>query len=315
MLHGDGEMLLLYFTYGEERFCIAVMESDIADFDKLKGTLERDTYYDWETPYGYGGPLTDKPISEEAEKAFKAELIELCRERKVVSLFVRFHPLLENFKALPNVVETRYLRDTIAIDTSSLDTILSNMESGNRNKMRKAAKRGISIIKKPIDDYGEFLEMYKETMNKHDADEFYTFDESYFEYQKSFGDDAFFFYAVYEDTIIAGTLMYVTDKYMHYHLGGSRMEYRNLFSNNLLFYEASRYACEHGIKKLHLGGGMSADDSLFAFKKQFNKNGRHPFVVGRMIFDKNAYEHLLRIRKELDKDFDTENGFMIQYRR
>ena len=60
---------------------------------------------------------------------------------------------------------------------------------------------------------------------------------------------------------------------------------------------------------------MAPDDKLFGFKKQFNKNGRVPFVVGRTIFNKAGYDELLKRRKETDPLFDPENSYMIQYRR
>ena len=62
-------------------------------------------------------------------------------------------------------------------------------------------------------------------------------------------------------------------------------------------------------------GGRAPDDSLFGFKKQFNRNGRREFWVGRSIFDPVAYQELLALRKAADPTFDPDNGFMIQYRR
>ena len=56
------------------------------------------------------------------------------------------------------------------------------------------------------------------------------------------------------------------------------------------------------------------DDSLFGFKKQFNKGGRLPFVIGRTVFDKAAYDHLLDIREKADPGFQRDNSRMIQYR-
>ena len=47
----------------------------------------------------------------------------------------------------------------------------------------------------------------------------------------------------------------------------------------------------------------------------FNKNGRIAFTVGRTVFDQEAYEELLKVRKKIDPDFDIKNKFMIQYRR
>ena len=60
MLHGDGDIKLIYFEHLGERFCYVVMQKDIADSEKFAGIIEKKKYYDWETPYGYGGPLGDK---------------------------------------------------------------------------------------------------------------------------------------------------------------------------------------------------------------------------------------------------------------
>ena len=70
-----------------------------------------------------------------------------------------------------------------------------------------------------------------------------------------------------------------------------------------MLYEAAVWACENGIALMHLGGGLSENDNLFGFKKQFNKNGRIPFYIGRTIFIKPAYDYLLQIRKQLEPEF------------
>lgn len=315
MLHGDGDIYLIYFEYGAERFCYVVMQSDIADAIQFNGKIERSKYFDWETPYGYGGPLTDNLISVETQNSFKTAILEYCKEKGVVSQFVRFHPLLKNYDVMPNVIETRYLRDTIYMDTTSPELIMSNMDSKNRNMVRKAIKNDVTIVQRDISDYDDFVSMYVETMKKNGAEDYYTFNNTYFESLKTMSDNAFILYAMHDGIPISGSIMYYNDRYMHYHLSGSHTEYRKYSPSNLLLYKAACWASEHGIKKFHLGGGMTPDDSLFGFKKQFNKNGRAPFVVGRTIFDEEKYNELLKIRKKSDPEFDINNGFMIQYRR
>lgn len=315
MLHGDGEIYLIYFENDEDRLCYVVMQRDISDSVKFKTCLEKGRYFDWETPYGYGGPLTDSPVSEESQKVFMREIMEYCCKKGIVSQFVRFHPLLKNYETLPLVIETRYLRDTIYIDTTNPEIIMSNMDSKNRNMIRKAQKNGITIVKNDIMEFDDFISMYEETMKRNGAEEYYTFQRNYFQSMKTMKENAFILYAIYEGMPISGSIMYYNDRYLHYHLSGSYTNYRKYSPNNLLLYEAACWASEHGIKQFHLGGGLAANDSLFGFKKQFNKNGRASFVVGRTIFDRDAYEELLDIRKIVDPEFDVNNGFMIQYRR
>lgn len=308
-------MFLIYFEHEADRLCYVVMQSDIADAVPFKGVLEKGVYFDWETPYGYGGPLTDYSISDVSQELFKGEIQDYCIVHGIVSQFVRFHPLLKNHEALHSVIEARYLRDTIFIDTTSPELIMANMDSKSRNMIRKAQKNNVSIVKKDIRDFDDFGSMYIETMKRNGAEDYYAFDRSYFESLSLLKDYAFILYAVHEGRPISGSVMYYNDRYMHYHLSGSYTEYRMYSPSNLLLYEAACWASENGIKQFHLGGGMSPDDSLFGFKKQFNKNGRASFFVGRTIFNQGVYRELLKIRKNMDSGFDIDNGFMIQYRR
>ena len=315
MLHGDGDIYLIYFENFNDRFCYVVMKNDIADFGCFSSILDKRQYYDWETPYGYGGPLCDHPISVESEQLFKSEIGQYCRKHNIISQFIRFHPLLKNYEVLPEVIETRYLRDTIFIDTSAIDLIMKNMDSKNRNMVRKAQKSNVEIVKASISEFQDFLSMYNETMERNGAGDYYIFKRDYFEFLSRMEDNVFIFYAMREGRPISGSIMFYNDKYLHYHLSGSFAQYRRYSPGNLLLYDAACWASQKGIKQFHLGGGMAPDDKLFGFKKQFNKNGRVPFVVGRTIFSKAGYDELLKRRKETDPLFDPENSYMIQYRR
>lgn len=314
MLHGDGEPLLIEYRDDDAHFCYAMMKSDIADAPAFCGILERQKYYDMETPYGYGGPLSDGEVTEASQKRFLKELKDYCGMEGIVSQFIRFHPLLQNHVLMPFVFETRYMRDTIYMDTASPELISANMDSKNRNMVRKAIKSGVTIERRAIDQYSEFLPMYEETMLKDEAAAYYTFQKDYFDAQSELKDNACIFYAMYEEQPIAGAMMYYNDRFMHYHLAGTHTEYRKFAPSNLMLYEAACWASTQGIQKFHLGGGMAADDNLFGFKKQFNKSGRLPFVIGRTIFDKSVYQKLLHMRKQANSTFDMENGRMIQYR-
>ena len=61
-------------------------------------------YLDITSAYGYGGPLVSTPDGGPADATrrvrllglFRAEFSAWCREQRIVSEFIRFHPLLEN---------------------------------------------------------------------------------------------------------------------------------------------------------------------------------------------------------------------------
>lgn len=313
-LHGDGEPLLFYYTDEDMQLCYVVMKADIAMDKRFDGVIECGKWFDLETPYGYGGPLVDGNVSEKSQRLFLSELSTYCKNNRIVSQFIRFHPLLDNATKLPLVFETRYLRDTIYIDTSAKDLILKNMDSKNRNMVRKAQKNGVSIVCKSIEEYLPFKDLYAETMQKDNAEEYYIFNDDYFNAQNAMKDNSCIFYAMRENRPVAGAIIYYNDRFAHYHLAGSHTEDRKYAPSNLLLYEVACWASEKGIKSFHLGGGMAPDDNLFGFKKQFNKLGRLPFYVGRTIFDRDGYNYLLNIRKKSDLLFEKNNKRMIQYR-
>lgn len=316
MLHGDGEPLLIYYEDECARMCYVLMKNDIASCTSFKNCLPFGKYFDCETPYGYGGPLVDGEFSESSQKEFAEQLNAFCKESGIISQFIRFHPLLGNQKFFSEVSENAYMRDTIYIDTSSEHNIIANLDSKNRNMIRKAKKAEIQVMRRPMDDYQAFFEMYCETMQQHDADDYYYFNEKYFDFLRdTLKDNAAVFYTMLDNRPIGGAIFLFNEKIMHYHLAGMHREYRNLAAGNLLLYEAAIWAGKNGITQMHLGGGLNENDNIFGFKKQFNKNGRLPFYVGRTIFIRPAYDRLLHIRKQLDPKFDINNHFLIQYRR
>ena len=95
-MHGDGVPFLIEYEDTIAHFCYVVMRSDIAESDKFKGVLEPKKYYDYETPYGYGGPLCDAVIPTDSQSSFLREMTEYAKTEGIISQFVRFHPLLHS---------------------------------------------------------------------------------------------------------------------------------------------------------------------------------------------------------------------------
>lgn len=316
VLHGDGKQLLFYFVGEKSRICYPVHLKDIADFPAFNNALPHGVYFDISTPYGYGGPLVEGDFDEGEQEAFDEPYRKFCSENNIVSQFVRYHPLLQNQYSIAHVSETADIKETIAIDTSDAETIIKNMDCKNRNMIRKAEKSGVEIFTDEGEHLDDFIRIYELTMKRLEAKQYYFFERSYYEYLISnMRQNTVFFYATLNDEIISSSMFFFNDQFMHYHLSGTVIDYRTYAPTNLLLYKAALWANERGIKKLHLGGGTGITDSLFNFKKQFNKNGHLPFWIGRTIIDRAGYEHLLDVREKLDPSFDRNNDYYIQYRK
>lgn len=310
-LHGDGEPLLFFYEGDEVRAVSVMMKRDVAKDPHFAGKLPEGKYFDFATPYGYGGWL----LEGEGDKApLFAAYENWCRENSVVSEFVRFHPVLGNQEGLYGGYEVVGLGETVAMDLSSPEIVWENLTSKNRNVIRKAQKHCLRVYHGQYPEiYETFQEIYNATMDKDRAEKYYYFAPAF--YKSVLNDlprNAQVFYARAEDgTVAAASIMLVANGRMNYHLSGSRQELQHLAPTNLLLYEAALWGCANGCKTLYLGGGVgSGEDGLYKFKKSFYRREPRRFYIGRKRFLLDAYEELMALRTDLPEG----SGFFPRYR-
>lgn len=308
-LHGDGEPLLFYYEGNDLRGINVVMKRDIANDPHFAGKIPENTYFDFATPYGYGGWLLE---GDGDPTPLYLAYTDWSSKNQIVSEFVRFHPVLQNQSRAHNFYEVVPLGNTIAMDLTSPEAIWANLTSKNRNMIRKARKFGIKIYsgRCPV-LYETFREIYNATMDKDNATSYYYFNvEFYNSLLNDLPQNAQAFYAQLDDKIIAASIILSANGRLSYHLSGSRQEYQNLAPTNLLLYEAALWGCANGCKTFHLGGGVgSGEDSLYAFKKAFYRGEPYHYYIGKKIFLSEVYEKLIAMRTNL-----PESGFFPRYR-
>ena len=72
--------------------------------------------YDIVTPYGYGGPLiveSEDGCRELLVRSFYEDFSQYCAEQKIVSEFVRFHPIAQNALDFKEVYQPIWDRNTL----------------------------------------------------------------------------------------------------------------------------------------------------------------------------------------------------------
>ncbi len=305
LLVDKGEALLFHFKSPDGKIAYPVIKRTIENDKKLD-------LYDMTTPYGYGGPLIACTGDKEALLTeFRNELDDYCRRHHIISEFVRFHPLLNNQTGFEKAMETSHISNTVAMQLQDGD-ILSQLPGKNRNMIRKAIKNNVVIQKIDAEDYlEEFILMYYATMRRNSAARYYFFTENYFRKTiELFGDDLHLFGAFVEGKMIAATLVVSRGKFIHYHLAGSLMEYRNLGANNLLLFKIAEWGQECGAEAFHLGGGFSGQaDSLFSFKKSFSQDTTLEFHIGKKIHNAALYQMLC-----FEREIEDDNGYFPLYR-
>lgn len=295
-IHGDGTPMLLFYEDTTVRGVNVVMKRDISESQQLSGMIPNGKYYDFATPYGYGGWLIE---GERTEKLFD-EYEKWCKNHNIISEFVRFHPMIKNHIKCLNHYDVVKLGNTVFLDLSSDDVIWSNITSKNRNVIRKAKKNNVKIYNGRFPEIFEtFRLIYNETMNKDNASDYYYFKKEFYDsICEDLPNNAQIFYAMYENKVIAASIMLCANGYMNYHLSGSVKEFSRMAASNLMIYNAALWGRANGYRTLYLGGGVgSGEDSLFKFKKSFNRTENYPqFHIGKKIFDYNVYEKLVKMR-------------------
>lgn len=257
---------------------------------------EIDGYYDFETAYGYGGPISNTDEQLWIDSALE-EMHNLFEKERYVCGFLRFHTLLDNALKCNNHIQVLFDRNTVVIDTEkSEDEIWSNqIISKNRNMIRKAEKNGLIYkAEYEFESLNEFINLYNSTMERLDAEDFYFFDKQYYKtFVNKFQGKAFLGTIRKDGELICAALFMYNGNYGHYHLEGSNHEYSRLAANNLLLWKTALEFHKLGIKEFHLGGGYNSepDNTLLKFKKSFSNNMKD-FYIGKWIFNLNKYNEL-----------------------
>ncbi len=278
-------------------------------------------YYDLSTVYGYSGPVvkcSSPELRKELVKEFLDSLTKYCVENKIVSGFIRFHPVANNYADFKEEVNLIDERETVFVNLEKdSDDLFGELNKKTRNQIRNAEKKGVEVYRsEDVEDLKEFVRLYLERMEFVKTSKRYLFP---FEFYKNtvemLEDKSSLFVAKYNGKVIASSLFIHYGPFAHYHFSGSDYNYWNLSPANLILWKAILYLKDKRFKKLHLGGGNSPGDSLFHFKSGFSKD-RSMFRGAGWIFDKEVYDKFVGLRKEFCKENKIEFGdkFFPAYR-
>lgn len=291
------EYVRLYETDTEKSVCCVVNDGEQTMlFPFLSRTFDYrgERLHDFETAYGYGGP-----IWHHADDQFKAAALQMMvddlKNQNYVAGFVRFHPLLNNYQVF-SVGKVIKDRKTVAIDLSlnENDIWMQEIHTKNRNVIKKGEKNGLTFV---VDDdfqyLPEFVRLYDATMDKLTADDFYYFKQQYYEEYVKTLPNSFLGIVLCDDKMVSAAIFMYEGEYGHYHLSGSDVSALKLSPNNFMLWHAALELKRRGVKVFHLGGGTTSaeDDSLFCFKSRFSKH-IYQFCLGKLIFNEHLYHDI-----------------------
>lgn len=285
-LYSDDKHKAVCYVY-EDHGKVLIFPYLLRSFD-----FDGNIYYDFETAYGYGGPITNVNDKEFSDKALHL-FMDKCKTLNYLTGFVRFCPLLKNYDLCDGIFPILKDRHTIAMNLDmSIDDVWKNeIHTKNRNVIKKGAKDGLTFEA----DYDfkylpEFITLYNATMEKLDATDFYYFDDRYYQQLVSTMPNCFLGVVKYNNQIVSTAIFFYTEVYGHYHLSGSDKNALKLMPNNFMLWNAAKELHGKGVKYFHLGGGTTYadDDSLLGFKRKFSKSF-YDFYLGKIIFNEDIY--------------------------
>ncbi len=255
--------------------------------------------------YGYSGP-TGRGLEDEAFRARAWQgLREVWQSRRMVTLFTRFHPLLENERycegfrgAAPTPGgEILHLGRSVSIDlTDDRDTRRMKYRQVLRQEIKRAERHGLTVeLDADWRHYQRFVDLYTATMERNGAADRYRFSRSYFDgLRAALNDTLHLAVACFEGEVAATMLFTVHDDIAEAHFTGIDQAHDRLSPLKGLIDGVADIARAFGAQRLHIGAGRGGrEDSLFHFKSRFSRS-RHNFRLGRWILDAEANAELSR---------------------
>ena len=242
------------------------------------------------TPYGYGGPVSAGGSLD----AFWGAYEEWCAERRVVSTFVRFHPLYENHRGAGEALRLERLADTVAWPIGGEADPAGTLHRHHRRRVRKAERELEVVVTRAPPRLDEFAALYEEGMRALGAASFYLFPQAYWQTLGSeLGESLLQLDGRLDGEIVASTLCLASPPWLHYHLGAALEGGRSVGASHLLLLEAARFGHDHGCEVFHLGGGVGgAEDSLWEYKRRFAPDALVEAWIGKAVHDEAAYLEL-----------------------
>ena len=264
--------------------------------------------FDAATPYGYGGVLPrrrDTSVTGTVPASDLHQLRDWCATNGVVSCLLRLHPLLGGSEQLSEIdeagVEIRDHGPTTAIDPRGIDP-----GTGRLAGMSKGRKADLTIARRELAlAWGRdeaalegFRGVYDSTMERLGAGGFYVFPAEYYRaLADRLGERMAVALALKGDEVVGCAIFLADRRFAHYHLSGTSESGRELKAGTLLVHGGAEWAAERGCELLHLGGGTSGADSLFAFKKSFGGE-TYPYSFATLVADQDRYDALVARRSE-----------------
>lgn len=297
------EPILITYKIKEAAIGIPLLKRKIANTD----------YYDATSVYGYPGIISKGITLDFDIEKFSEALFSYLKESKIISVFSRLNPYIDNSNILTRLGKIEELGDVVYIDLSlDEDEQKAGYSKSIRKQVNKLYKTCSVIEAKESEEFETFIDLYYKNMDRVNAGEYYYFEKKYFEnFFKSKDFQTSIYLATLTETseVIAGSMVIKSKNIIHHHLSATKNDFFKLSPKKMLIDFIRKKGSDSGTKIFNLGGGVGGNkDSVFEFKSSFSKSLK-PFKVWKLIVDEDVYKNLVR-----EKQIDSDTGFFPLYR-
>ncbi|SFR81991.1 MULTISPECIES: peptidoglycan bridge formation glycyltransferase FemA/FemB family protein [Maribacter] len=307
----DENPVLLKYNEGNSTILLPLLLRNI------KGT----SYIDATSVYGYAGVLSNINDNSFEKSKFQEILHSYLMDNKIISVFSRLHPFLDNQESLlSGLGEISDQGMVVYLDLSlPIEIQRANFNRRLKTYLNKARKVCTVSEGNHQEDLKSFIELYHENMRRVDATDSYFFDQTYFERimaSKDYNPQLMICRDNDSQKIIGAAIFIKKDNIVQYHLSGLDADFYELNPIKLIIDEMRLISTAEGYQLLNLGGGRggSNEDSLFRFKSGFSKEFKNfrlwKYIVNHDIYNKLTNEKFNQY-PEVDKN---QISFFPQYR-
>jgi hypothetical protein len=245
--------------------------------------------------------LTNASVDDEAtchglDRVLQASLSAL-RERGIISMFVRLHPLLPFSPAsLDDLGTVVHHGDTVYVDLEQSEEELWNRtRATHRQDVILARRRGSNAyIDEEWSQFHEFVDIYEQTMRRVQADPYYFFPvEHFLDLRNALGQHVHLSVVEIDGEVACAGIVTEVGGIVQLYLSGTRREFLEWSPNKVRIDFLRSWAKTRGNRYLHLGGGVGGNiDSLFDFKLGFSRH-RKAYYTWRVIVDEEVFPQVV----------------------
>lgn len=311
--NGDGEALCFVFEEDNKIGFYPFFLKQIPD----NSSLFSKTYYDLQGAYGYNGVLFNTN-DENFHKKFYAQLDQSLINKGVIAEFIRINPVNKNAILSRPSFDTSFNQKNIVVDLKVDDIFQQSFDYSTRKNVRKAERNGLRCEmllgnEISLEKIESFYSIYKHTMQRNDADDYYYFSAQFFHNAAQWLNERALFVFIYlEDKIISCELVLCGDETAYSYLGGTNSEFFPLRPNDFLKFQTILYLQNKGLKNYCLGGGS---EGIIRYKKSFDMNGERDFFIGKKIHNTEVFQSFCEDWEKQNPDkIETYGKRFLKYR-